>query len=259
MRDSFLVGRFLPGREDVYRLPPRPRGHAVFSVDTLRDRFDGRSEDLEVRGGLYSVRLQVAYVAALLLVIVAFRLPVRPEEAFEITLAQQELVELEEIVPTKQVVKPPPPPRPPVPVEVPDDEVLADDDLVLDAALDMTASLDVPPPPPPSDEPEEEEDVDEIFVAVEEMPEIIGGVAHLQSLVEYPEIARKAQMEGTVVVRVVVNLDGSPSNPEVLRSAGAALDKAAVEAVMKLEFTPGRQRNRPVRTLMAIPVRFQLS
>ncbi|MBT8400743.1 MAG: energy transducer TonB, partial [Rhodothermia bacterium] len=45
----------------------------------------------------------------------------------------------------------------------------------------------------------------------------------------------------------------------ILRSAGAALDKAAQEAVMMLEFKPGRQRNRPVRTLMAIPVKFQLS
>jgi protein TonB len=81
----------------------------------------------------------------------------------------------------------------------------------------------------------------------------------LQSLADYPEIARKAQMEGTVVVRVVVNLDGKPSDPDVLRSAGAILDKAAIDAVMKLEFKPGRQRNRPVRTMMAIPVKFQLS
>jgi protein TonB len=143
---------------------------------------------------------------------------------------------------------------------VPDDELLDEEDLALDASLDLTVALDVPPPPPPAeDEAGEEEDLDEIFVAVEQMPEIIGGVEHLQSLVDYPEIARKAQMEGMVVVRVLVNLDGSPSDPEVIRSAGAALDKAAVEAVMKLEFKPGRQRNRPVRTLMAIPVRFQLS
>jgi protein TonB len=228
-------------------------------VDTLRDRFEDRSEHFGSRGGSYGVRLQAGYVVTLLVLIVAFNLPVQPDSVFEITMVEQELVELEEVVQTKQVAKPPPPPRPPVPVEVPDDEVLDDDDLVLDASLDLAATLDVPPPPPPSEEEEEEEDLNEIFVAVEEMPEIIGGVARLQSLVDYPEIARKAQMEGMVVVRVVVNLDGTPSDPEVIRSAGAALDKAAVEAVMKLEFKPGRQRNRPVRTLMAIPVRFELS
>ncbi|MDX1740358.1 MAG: energy transducer TonB [Rhodothermales bacterium] len=260
MRDSFLVGRFLAGRETVFRLRVRGRGHAVFSAETLRDRFEDRSDRFESRGGRYGVRLQAGYVVALVLLIVAFNVPVQQDSEFEINLAEQEVVELEEIVQTKQIAKPPPPPRPPVPVEVPDDELLDDDDLVLDASLDLAEVLDVPPPPPPVDEDvEEEEDLDEIFVAVEQMPEIIGGVEYLQSLVDYPELARKAQMEGMVVVRVIVNLDGTPSEPEVIRSAGAALDKAAVQAVMKLEFKPGRQRNRPVRTLMAIPVRFQLS
>ena len=259
MRDSFLVGRFLSGRESVFRLRARGRGHAVFSVETLRDRFDDRSEHFETRGGRYGVRLQAGYVITVLVLIGAFNAPVQQDSEFEIALAEQELVELEEIVQTKQIAKPPPPPRPPVPVEVPDEEVLDDDDLVLDASLDLAETLDLPPPPPPAAEEEEEENLDEIFVAVEQMPEIVGGVARLQSLVEYPEIARKAQMEGMVVVRVVVNLDGSPSDPEVIRSGGAALDKAAVKAVMKLEFKPGRQRNRPVRTLMAIPVRFELS
>ncbi len=259
MRDSFLVGRFLSGREDVFRHPPGARSGPSFTAEALRHRFDHRSRRFSGRTGTYRLTLQAGYVVALLILILAFRFPVRSDTPFEIALAEQEIVELEEIVQTKQIVKPPPPPRPPVPVEVPDDEVLDEEDLVLDASLDLAEALDIPPPPPPDDEEEEEENLDEIFVAVEQMPTIIGGVARLQSLVEYPEIARKAQMEGMVVVQVVINVDGSPSDAQVIRSAGAALDRAAVEAVMKLEFEPGRQRNRAVRTLMAIPVRFQLS
>ncbi|NNE47702.1 MAG: energy transducer TonB [Rhodothermales bacterium] len=248
----------MPGRESVFRYRPQARTHTVFGVETLRDRFEARTESFSERTGSYGIRLQVTYVVALLLMIVAFRAPVSQDSEFQVTLAEQELVELEEIVQTAQITKPPPPPRPPVPVEVADDELLDDDDLVLDASLDIAEALDVPPPPPAAEE-EEEEDLDEIFVAVEQMPEIVGGLRYLQSLVDYPELARKAQMEGTVVVRIVVNLDGTPSDPNVLQSAGGILDKAAIEAVMKLEFKPGRQRNRPVRTMMAIPVKFQLS
>ena len=248
----------MPGREGVFHYRRRPRPAPVYSREHLARRFGERSNRLNMRRAGYSIKLQSSYALALLLLIGAFRIPIRDSNDMEIRMVEQELVTLEDIVQTEQVVKPPPPPRPPIPVEVPDDEVIDDADLQLDAALDLAAVLDVPPPPPPAEE-EDDFNEEEIFVVVEQVPEIIGGIARLQTLVKYPEIARKAQMEGTVVVRVVVNKDGTPSDPEVLRSAGVALDKAALEAVMKLQFKPGRQRSRTVRTLMAIPVKFQLS
>ncbi len=248
----------MPGREGVYRYRSGRPAKRSYTADDLARRFEERSYRGRMRRATYWIRIQTAYVLALLVVIGAFRIPIGGAEQLEIELAQQELVELEDIVQTQQIVKPPPPPRPPVPVEVPDEELIDDEVLDLDASLDIAVALEVPPPPPEADE-QDDFDEDEIFVAVEQQPEIVGGVAQLHTLVKYPEIARKAQMEGTVVVQVVVNTDGSPSDPKILRSAGAALDKAAQEAVMKLEFKPGKQRNRPVRTLMAIPVKFQLS
>lgn len=162
---------------------------------------------------------------------------------------------MQEIIQTRQQRTPPPPPRPPIPVEVPDDTMLEDDDLPLGDPLEI-AVLTLPPPPLPDAEPEEKED--EIFMIVEDMPEIVGGQAALFAALSYPVVAQRAGIEGMVIVEITVNPDGTASDAEVIRSAHEILDKTAVEAVLKQEFKPGRQRGRAVHVRMAIPVKFRL-
>ena len=210
----------------------------------------------------YGLTLQISFVVALLLVIGLFHLPLRADRDYEAPVMEQEVVMMEEIQQTKQQVKPPPPPRPPVPVEVPDDIVIADEALDLDATLDIGEPLAELPPPPPPQVPEEEDEPEEveqeIFVAVEEMPEIIGGARKIYEYLEYPEMARQAGVSGMVVVQFVVEPDGTPSHPVVMRSANALLDEAALAAVMQLRFKPGKQRGKAVRVRFAIPIRFEL-
>ena len=57
---------------------------------------------------------------------------------------------------------------------------------------------------------------------------------------------------------VLVSVDGRPTDLMVMRSAGDLLDTAALDAVKKLEFTPGRQRGKAVAVRMSIPIRFRL-
>lgn len=231
-------GPFVPGR----RKPVKRAG-----TDLRRD---------------YRLTVQVGLVVSLFGVTALVRAPILPDEGgFDVALADQETVQMEEIQQTQQVEKPPPPPRPPVPVEVPNDEILMDEDLDLDATLDLNEPLADLPPPPPTPAPTKEEDEEaeaEIFVVVEQMPEIIGGAQKVYEYLEYPPIARQAGMEGLVVIQVVVNQDGVPVDPVIARSAGEVLDLAAVNAVMKLRFVPGKQRGKPVRVRMAIPIRFRL-
>lgn len=218
-----------------------------------------KARGADLRGD-YQLTLQSSMVAALLVVIGLFHMSFQGSGDLDIVVSEQEIVEMEEIRQTQQIEQPPPPPKPPVPIEVPNDQILDDDILDLDASLDLDepSSYIPAPPPPPAAEEEEEEVEAEIFVVVEEMPEMIGGTARLHELVVYPELARKAGMEGLVVVKVVVEPDGSVSAPQVIRSAGDLLDGAAVDAVMKLRFKPGKQRGQPVRVSFAVPVRFRL-
>lgn len=201
----------------------------------------------------YNIFLQFGLIVALLFIIglVKINLYSAPPEA--IAVEEQEEVVMEEVIQTKQIETPPPPPRPPVPVEVPNDEIIEDEILDLDAELDLDGPLDLPPPPPPSDD--EEED---FFVVVETMPQLKGGLADLQRKVKYPEMARRAGIEGRVTVQFIVNEQGRVENPRVIRGIGGGCDEAALEAVKQAKFSPGMQRGRPVRVQYSLPIVFRL-
>ena len=175
----------------------------------------------------------------------------------EIEQIEQEVVQMEEILQTKQIQKPPPPPRPPVPVEVPNDEVLEDDDLDLDASLDIDEPLTALPPPPPAEEKEEEPET-EIFQIVEDKPELIGGLSGLAAKIKYPEIARKAGVEGKVFVEFIVNEQGNVYNATIARGIGAGCDQEALRVISEAKFTPGRQRGKAVKVRMTLPIQFKL-
>ena len=210
----------------------------------------------------YGIYLEIGLILALAALIFLFRAPIRPsEEGFNIELVQQEVVQIEEIQQTQQEAKPPPPPRPPVPVEVPDDVVLDEEDLNLDATLDLDAPLAElpPPPPPPTEEGDKvEEPEPEIFVVVEEMPQLIGGLRGLQERIRYPEMARKAGVEGRVIVQFVVNEQGDVENATIIRGIGGGCDEEALRVISSAKFTPGKQRGRPVKVRMSLPILFKL-
>lgn len=212
-----------------------------------------RKADIRSRYPLY---VQIGLIGSLLILIGLTNAPFRAGETEQIVLPEQELVQMEEILQTKQVEAPPPPPKPPVPVEVPDDTILEDDELDLDASLDIDEPIaDLPPPPPPA---EEEAPEPEVFFVVEDMPVLIGGMAELQSKINYPAMARKANVEGRVTIQFVVDEQGNVTNAEVLRGIGAGCDEEALRAVMASKFEPGKQRGKPVKVHMSLPVMFKL-
>ncbi|MDD4310529.1 MAG: energy transducer TonB, partial [Candidatus Cloacimonetes bacterium] len=91
------------------------------------------------------------------------------------------------------------------------------------------------------------------FVAYDDAPVVIGTIAP-----EYPEFARRAKQQGTVVLEVEVLKDGSVRNIHVKRSIPGGLDDAAIAAVKKVRFQPGRSSGQPVDCLVIIPVEFKL-
>ena len=205
-------------------------------------------------------------VLSLAILIIAFRLDMRVDDDFNILLQEQEIVQMEDIQQTQQIEKPPPPPRPPVPVEVPNDEILEDDEIDFDAFLDIDEIINLPPPPPPA---VVEELEPEIFVIVEQMPCLldnkgwcdptsIAGLMDLQKRIRYPEIAKKAGVEGRVFLQFVVNENGDVVDPVVTRGIGAGCDEEAVRGILTAKFTPGKQRGKTVKVKMSLPITFKL-
>ena len=211
-----------------------------------------KDERIKLRN-YYPIILEGGLIITLLLMIGAFTTQFQSEKKDQDLVEEQETVKMEEIVQTEQVETPPPPPRPPVPVEVPNDEIIEDQNINLDADLNMDQKLDVPPPPE-----EKEEETEEVFVVVENQPELKGGIGSIQKKIEYPEMARKAGIEGQVIVQFVVNKRGKVENPKVVRGIGGGCDKEALRVVKKAEFSPGMQRGKPVKVQFTLPITFQL-
>ena len=203
----------------------------------------------------YTLYMEAGLIVTLGILIVAFRADWSNKSDFEIVLPEQEQISMEEIQQTEQIEQPPPPPRPPVPVEVPNDEILDDDVLDLDASLDLDAPVVLPPPPAPV---EEEEEEPEIFIIVEQMPELIGGQAAISNETKYPEIARKAGVEGRVFLQFTVNEQGNVQDVVVTRGIGAGCDEEAERVVNLMKFTPGKQRGKAVKVRMSLPITFKL-
>lgn len=73
----------------------------------------------------------------------------------------------------------------------------------------------------------------------------------------YPELARQAELEGTVVLKVGIDETGRVKEARVLASV-PGLDQAALDAVYQWEFQPAEQRGVPVPVWIVVPIRFSL-
>ncbi|MCW8961813.1 MAG: TonB family protein [Ignavibacteriaceae bacterium] len=111
--------------------------------------------------------------------------------------------------------------------------------------------------PPPKENLEIKEEPT-YFVAVEEMPEPIGGLQEIQSKIEYPVIAKRVGIEGKVFVRAFVDETGVVTSAEVVKGIGGGCDEAALDAILKTKFNPGKQRGKPIKVQVTIPILFKL-
>ncbi len=77
----------------------------------------------------------------------------------------------------------------------------------------------------------------------------------------YPEEARRAGEQGTVLLRVLVGTDGSPWKVEIARSCGfTILDRAAADAVReRWRFRPASAGTGAVQSWVLVPIRFRLN
>ncbi len=202
----------------------------------------------------YQRVFEISLAISLLVLVLAFKyFPKFEKEQVQIE-APQELVQVEDVEATKQETPPPPPPKPPIPIEAPSDDVLEDIEIE-DTELDVEEEVAAPPPPV---EEKEEEVEPTFFVAVEEMPEPIGGIAAIQKRIVYPEIAKRAGVQGRVYVKAFVNENGSVEKVMLVKGIGAGCDEEALRAVKATKFKPGRQRGKPVKVQVMIPVLFKL-
>lgn len=205
----------------------------------------------------YMLRLELGLVLSLLIFITITKVELRTSGSDNVIVAERnEEVIMEEVIQTKQEIITPPPPRPVVPISVPNDEIIENEIIDLDAELYFdTEAMELPPAPPKY---EDEEVEQEIFIVVEQMPELIGGLASVQKQITYPKLAVMAGIEGRVVVQFIIDKEGNVNDPVVVRGIGGGCDEEAVKAVQQAKFIPGRQRGKPVLVRYSLPISFSL-
>lgn len=94
------------------------------------------------------------------------------------------------------------------------------------------------------------------FVPVEKEPYI--DIKELQRKVVYPDLAKRAGIEGKVNIRVLVGKNGSPKKHIIESTDSDLLNDAAIRAVMTSQFTPAIQNNQPIDCWVSIPIVFRL-
>lgn len=205
----------------------------------------------------YKKVFEISIIISLALMILAFKFFPDLDREGAVAEGSQELFTVEDIQQTKQENTPPPPPKPPIPIEAPSDNVL-DDVEIGSTEIDITAHVEAPPPPPKEDK-KIIEDEPTYFVAVEELPEPIGGLGAIQSKITYPEIAKRAGVEGKVYILAFVDESGTVTKALIAKGIGAGCDEEALKAVQQTRFKPGKQRGKPVKVQLHIPVVFRLN
>lgn len=134
------------------------------------------------------------------------------------------------------------------------DSVTLDDIAIEEPKVNVNNAVIAPPAVfvPRTDSKEEEKGVYEYF-EVEEIPQKIKNIVP-----EYPEMARRAGIEGTVTLKVLVNEKGAVDSVEVI-DGPPAFRKNSVQAAKSTVFKPAKYNDRAVACWVIMPFRFKLS
>jgi len=182
----------------------------------------------------------------------------RPHETSVIVVPYRELAApppLTQDAPPPQVnvTQPVAPPTAAVPVPVPEAEappeqtIASQQDIAQSTPSVSSEGNDIVVAPPGDELPKFGE-----YVYVEELPEAITKAQPV-----YPDLAREAGVDGTVLVQALVGKDGKVKDTRVVKSI-AMLDGAAEAAVKQWVFKPALSNNKPVAVWVAVPVKFTL-
>jgi len=153
---------------------------------------------------------------------------------------QQEEQKLE--VRKKKVPIPDPTPDEPEPIRIVE-EVQPDLDIPIDDTI-----FGIPEGPPPSEP---------------EGPIMVGGDVKAPEKIsspppQYTEIARKARIQGVVIVQAIIDKEGNVTNVKVLKGLPMGLEEAAVSAIKGWRFRPATLNGRPVTVYYNLTVNFKL-
>ena len=131
---------------------------------------------------------------------------------------------------------------------------------VLRSIAEVSVSNTTDTNPPVSDETSKER---EVFVAVEHQADFPGGMPELMKWlgnhIEYPKEVEKAGIQGRVIIKFIIEADGTVTDPHIVKGVSPELDKEAIRLVSQMpKWIPAQVNGRDVASYFTIPVMFRL-
>lgn len=152
---------------------------------------------------------------------------------------------------------------------VPVSDAMASSETVASESMDAISEMDEPVSENAVEDPVEaelpaEKEQKDVFVAVEKQAEFPGGIQalmHWLSMnIRYPESAQQGNIQGRVIVKFVVNADGTISHPVVLKGVETSLDNEALRVVRAMpKWIPAENQGQKVASYFNIPISFKLT
>jgi len=204
----------------------------------------------------YTKVLEISAIISLVIIIGLMMAFKRFDVNVKLRTVEAPPIQVEDIPITRTIKKIEVPVKPTIPIE--DPEIDEEDNLNI-PDVDIFDPMIAPPPPPPSIE-------DEMvpFFKVEVKPNMVGGdQAIADYIIKYnlfPKMAQEAGVSGTVMIGFVVDVDGSTKDVKILQEkpVGLGFGEAGVKVMQAMRFSPGMQRDKPVKVLMQQPIKFTI-
>jgi len=160
---------------------------------------------------------------------------------------EQKLEEIKMKQKAKKVPIPDPTPDEPEPIVPIDTDV---DDEILDDNLDdfIVGTPDAPPMP-----------TGPVRDGIAGLKKPVYTISQLQRNAVYPELGKKARMQGIVILEVILKKDGTVGDCKVIGGLRAlGFPESAIRAAKRLKFEPGKLRGVPVDVIMVLTIHYKL-
>lgn len=205
----------------------------------------------------YALFLSIGLLISLALVTTAFEWKTYNIMVMDLEAVMAQNVDIPEIIPAT-IIPPPKPPKEIKITEVSNEEKVDDIKIEIDLPeFDDPVEDIIPFVEPP------EEKAEVIHIIVEEQPSFEGGLEafyrYVSKNLKYPNQAKRIGIKGKVYVSFVIDKDGSITQVEVLKGIGGGCDEEAIRVLQNApKWNPGKQRGKPVKVRMHLPIAFAL-
>lgn len=103
----------------------------------------------------------------------------------------------------------------------------------------------------------------QLFEQVDQVPDYPGGMPAMFEFIgknlKYPKEAIQNKVQGKVLIKLIIEEDGSISETSIVKSLGYGCDQEVTRVVKAMpKWTPGKKDNQLVRTAFELPIMFAL-